>query len=232
MRTRAWVEQVMGGPVSIHVRAADPDRDDIAAAVARAFDRTREADRIFSTWRPDSDVMRLRRDPAAVVSPLVAEVHRLCEQAVDATQGLFTTDLVGPDGSRGWDPTGLVKGWAAERAATELGEVPGVSFCVNAAGDLTVGGTEPSTWRVGLQDPRDPLAVTEVVDLAHGGLATSGTAARGDHIIDPRTHAPAFGVTTVSVSGPSLIWCDVWAKVCFVDPERVPPAPYRLLQRA
>jgi FAD:protein FMN transferase len=47
-----------------------------------------------------------------------------------------------------FDPTGLVKGWVADRAASRLAELAGASFCLNAGGDVVVAGTAP--WRVGI----------------------------------------------------------------------------------
>ena len=216
----------MGLPISIHLRAVDLGRADMEAAVGRVYDHLRTVDRVFSTWRDDSDVLRVRRgllDPRDA-HPWVGQVRELCDQARDATDGRFTTDLVGPDGSRGWDPTGLVKGWGVREAAGALRELPGVRFCVNAGGDLVCGGGPRSdsidaTWRVGLEDPADPQHITRVVALADGALATSGTGARGQHIVDPATDRPvASDLTSISITGPDLMWADVWATASFVDP--------------
>lgn len=69
---RAWVEQIMGMPISIHLRGDDVDGSAASEAVASAFRILREMDSIFSTYRDDSDLMRLRREEApglAVQSP-------------------------------------------------------------------------------------------------------------------------------------------------------------------
>ncbi|MEH0110897.1 FAD:protein FMN transferase [Tersicoccus sp. MR15.9] len=223
---RAWVRQVMGLPVSVHVRAADPARPDIDAAVDALFADLERADAVFSLWRQNSDLSRIRRGVLAEADadPWIAEVRDLTERAVDATEGLFTTDLTGPDGARGWDPTGVVKGWAVERAAAHLRAVPGIAFSINAGGDLVCGRGPASSlvdphWRIGVEKPGAPGAFSTVVTVTEGALATSGTAARGDHIVDPRTGAPvAGGRTSVTVVGPDLTWADVWATACFVDP--------------
>ena len=72
---RAWVEEVMGIPMSIHLRGTGVDSAEAADAVAAAFASLREMDRIFSTWRDDSDIMRLRRGELTIEQchPLVAE---------------------------------------------------------------------------------------------------------------------------------------------------------------
>ncbi|MBO1754870.1 FAD:protein FMN transferase [Allobranchiibius sp. CTAmp26] len=216
----------MGLPISIHVRAQDLERADIRSAVRRTYDHLRTVDAVFSTWRDDSDLLRVRRGTLHPrdAHPWVGEVRTLCEEASAATDGRFTTDLVGPDGTRGWDPTGLVKGWGVREAAQHLSAVAGVRFCVNAGGDLVCGGGPRSdaidaTWRVGLEDPVDPQHITRVVALTDGALATSGTGARGQHIVDPATARPVeTDLTSISITGPDLMWADVWATASFVDP--------------
>jgi thiamine biosynthesis lipoprotein len=219
---RAFVEQVMGLPVSVHVRGA-VDRPEVATAVGQVWGVLHRADAVFSTWRPDSDLMRLRRGDlsAAQVHPWLAEVEQLCVEAGQRTGGLFSASF---DGAH-HDPTGLVKGWAVERAALHLRHVPGISWCVNAGGDLLAGSgreTGPSTWNVGIEDPRNPGSVAATVALRAGGLATSGAAARGAHVVDPRTGAPVARAGSAPVWGPTLLWADVWATALFVDPATGP----------
>ena len=43
------------------------------------------------------------------------------------------------------------------------------------------------SWRIGIEDPRRPGAVARVVTVRRGAVATSGAAARGAHVVDPRT---------------------------------------------
>jgi len=222
---RAWVEQVMGIPVSVHVRdgrvagGAGPDGREVETAVAQAFAHLRRVDRALSTWRADSDLLRVARGELAPghAHPWLDEVRTLCEEAEHRTGGLFSARLAG-----GYDPTGLVKGWAVEGAARHLALVPGISFCVNAGGDLLAGagrGTHPTVWTIGVEDPRDRSRVAATVELAGGGLATSGSAARGAHVLDPRTGRPVTRDGSASVWGPSLLWADVWATALFVDPD-------------
>jgi FAD:protein FMN transferase len=217
---RAFVEQVMGMPVSIHVRGA-VHHDGVSTAVAQAFGVLRRVDAVFSTWREDSDLMRVRRGELreSQAHPWLAEVTALCDDAERRTQGLFSSLATGTEP----DPTGLVKGWAVEQAALHLQHVPGISFCVNAGGDLLAGagvGAAPTVWRVGVEDPRDRCRVAATVELGRGGLATSGNAARGVHVADPRSGRLVQGDGSATVWGPSLLWADVWATALFVDPTR------------
>jgi thiamine biosynthesis lipoprotein len=217
----------MGMPISIHIRGNDVGSPIVARAVEEAFDLLREADRLFSTYKDDSEVSRIRRrelDPAGA-DPLVRQVAAACRHAREITQGAFTDQLPDDDGVLGFDPTGLVKGWAADRAARRLADLPQASFCLNAGGDVVVGGALGETegkpgqaWRVGIEDPRDRSRVAEVVEIHSGGVATSGTAARGAHLYDLAAGRYVDRKGSVTVVGPSLMWADVWATALFVGP--------------
>lgn len=218
-------------PISIHVRSPDVDSPTVALAVREAFDLLRETDRLFSLYRGDSEVSRIRRNELdlAQADPLVRKVRTLCRQAGELTEGAFTDLLPDEQGVLAFDPTGLVKGWAADRAARRLAGLATASFCLNAGGDVVVGGSavevggEPApAWRVGIEDPRDRSRIAEVVELHHGGVATTGTAARGAHLYDPLTHTFVNRVGSVTVVGSSLMWADVWATALFVGPASLP----------
>ena len=56
---RAWVMQVMGLPVSVHLRGPEVRTDAVAERVERVFAELREVDAVFSTYRPDSVLGRL-----------------------------------------------------------------------------------------------------------------------------------------------------------------------------
>ena len=223
---KAWVEQIMGMPISIHLRGEAALTQDGERAVAEAYAVFREMDRIFSTYRDDSDLMRLRREEVEVraVSPLVQEALAIGEQAERDTVGAFTTLLPTGEGDLAFDPTGLVKGWAVDRAARCLLDLPGTSACLNAGGDLLV---VPSTdlpregvgsiaWRVGIENPRDRSQIASTVSLTEGAVATSGTAARGAHLYDPRSGRMVASGGSVTVVGPTLLWADIWATALFV----------------
>lgn len=207
-------------PISVHVR--EPGRrPETETAVAQVFSTLRRVDAVFSTWHEDSDLVRVRRgelDPRDA-HPWLADVLRLCEEAEQRTGGLFDA---GYDAHGGYDPTGLVKGWAVERAAAHLAHVPSLCFCVNAGGDILAGvGPGASAcppWRLGIEDPADRSHVVGAVPLRVGGLATSGSAARGAHVVDPRNGEPVNRPGSASVWGPSLMWADVWATALYVDP--------------
>jgi thiamine biosynthesis lipoprotein len=213
---RAWVEQIMGLPVSLHVRGDDPSDPGVGRRVAEVFAGLRHADAVFSPYRDDSDLTRWERgelDPADA-DPALAEVITLCEQARHRTEGWFDPRGL-PDPRTGvarYDPSGLVKGWAVQRAARCLADLDGYGWCLNAGGDVLLHApADQPAWRVGVENPDDPGQVMRVVERRAGAVATSGSTHRGAHIIDPTTGRPANGVRAVTVVGPELLWADVYA---------------------
>jgi thiamine biosynthesis lipoprotein ApbE len=231
---RAWVEQVMGMPISIHLRGDDVDGPAAHEAVASAFRILREMDSIFSTYLDDSDLMRLRREEVQVsqCSPLVEEALRIGQEAEALTQGAFTTLLPTGEGDLAFDPTGLVKGWAVDRASVPLSVLERTSFCINAGGDILIGahqdvpteGPDAITWRVGVEDPLDRQRIASTLTLSRGAVATSGTAARGAHLYDPESGELVGRPGSVTVTGPALLWADIWATALFVGSERTSEA--------
>lgn len=222
---RAWAEPVMGTVASVHVRAVEPSRPDVEAAVGRAVAHLRRAEAVFSTWRADSDLLRLQHGETDEAHAWLADVTELCLEAEDRTDGLFRAWRSRPGGRTVFDPTGLVKGWAVAGAAQHLAIVPEIAWSVGVGGDVVVGvGPGPSAaaplWRVGIEDPTVPGRVADVVTLRHGAVATSGAARRGGHVVDPRTCEGVVRQGSATVVGPDLVWADVWATAAWVEPER------------
>ena len=212
---RSWVEQIMGLPISVLARGDGADSDEAEAAVRAVFAELVEVDRVFSPYKADSAVSLLARGEVAWdrVDPVVREVAERCDTARELTGGLFDARV--PGGT--WDPSGLVKGWSVERAGARLWEVDDVDWCLNAGGDVLVVCPSDEPFTVGIQDPRDPGQVLATVARTGGAVATSGTAARGAHLYDPRSGDPVeTRWASVSVTGPSLEYADVLATAAFV----------------
>jgi thiamine biosynthesis lipoprotein len=203
-------EDVMGTVVSFEVRAGTLDEVATRAALDAACTILHDVDAQFSTWKPDSAISRMRRGELDrwAVPAKVAEVLRLCAEARELSGGWFDPwRLPG-----GVDPTGLVKGWAAERALARLREAGVAAAMVNAGGDVAAFG-EPEAgrrWKIGVRDPRSAHRLLTVVEL-HGALATSGIYERGQHVLDPNTGRPGQGLLSASVSGPDLALADALA---------------------
>jgi len=197
----------------IVLAGADPD------AVAGAFERWEEA---FSLYRPRSELCRVNasRAEVQVVSPFFASTLEVALAAAADTDGLVDPAL----GSSGevrlagrilrrppglaLDLNGVVKALAVDDAARL---VRGDGF-VSAGGDLAVRG------------PADvALPGGGAVRVVAGGLATSGIASRGRHLIDPRTGRPSESPwQQVTASGATCLAADVAAKAAFLLGERGP----------
>ena len=219
------VEQIWGTAVGIDVRDAH-DGSDLHAALDAVFAWFTRVDDLFSTWRDDTEVSRIGRGELDLghASPEVQEVLARCDEVRDATDGAFDVTVGARVAVEPWpglapvDPSGLVKGWAVDRAATMLQEAGARAFSINAGGDVAVRGqTAPGTaWRVGIRHPWEPDKVAAVVAVVDTGVATSGRYERGDHVLDPRTGRPATALASATVVGPDLALADAYATALVV----------------
>jgi FAD:protein FMN transferase len=216
--TRRYVAHVMGMPISLALRGRHADDAAGALAWEAALEVLRAADDVFSTYRADSVISRLGRgeitlaDCPPEVAAQVGQVLTLGDAAERESGGAFA---VRRDGVL--DPSGVVKGWAAERAAVALAALPDTDFCLSAGGDLTCR-THDRTgapWRIGIEDPHDPSRLVAVVPVHTGAVATSGAARRGVHVVDARTGRPPVGVASVTVIGASLTAVDIDATAAY-----------------
>ena len=209
--TTLHVEHVMGMPIEIDVPGGAGNVD---AAVAAAFAELRRADAVFSTYRPDSEISRLGRGELtpAECSPEVDEVLTRCAALREQTDGYFSVRAAGT-----LDPSGLVKGWAVERAARVLRAAGVQSFLINAAGDVLAAGTlaPGSPWRIGVRHPTEPDRLAAVLHGTDVAVATSGAYERGAHITDPHTGRPPSGLLSATVVGPDLPTADALATAVF-----------------
>jgi len=131
---------------------------DLNEAMKQITDFCEAVDRDFSTYKDGSWVTRLRLGKVAIEDcpDDVIEVWDLCAQAKWLSDGAFDPWAV----AGGFDPSGLVKGWAADTCADLLvaAGVPHVQ--VNAAGDLALRGgwfdsasEEIKLWSIGVVNP-------------------------------------------------------------------------------
>ena len=213
LRTR--VEHVWGTVVSLDVRDADTTDTAVDAAWESVRAELHRIDAVFSTFRADSVVSRLRAGGTHLVADDVAEVIDRCLEARHATRGAFDPWQA----AGGFDPSGLVKGWAADRCAQILHQHGLRSFSVDAAGDLACRGTAGGAtrgWPIGIAHPDDSTAVVAVVDVLDGAIATSGTSQRGEHVLDPLTGGPARGARQATVVGPDGALADAYATALVV----------------
>ncbi|WP_084262867.1 FAD:protein FMN transferase [Actinomadura formosensis] len=207
------VEHVMGTVFTFDVRTASSPA--ITDALAEAVAWLHHVDRVFSPYRPDSQITRLAEGRVTIgqCDAEVAGVLRRCRELERRTGGAFTCE---PGGRL--DPGGLVKGWAIERASAILHEAGAHDHCVNGGGDVQARGAARSgrPWRIGLTDPHHRDRIIAAVAGHDLAVATSGTAERGAHIVDPRTGRPATGLASLTLVGRHLTDVDALATAAFV----------------
>ena len=209
--------ETWGTVVVIEATASDLDEGAVIAAVDNVEQIFYEVDRDFSTYKPDSQVSRIRRGELKIedADEYVKQVWALCEYSRELTLGAF--DPWKAEG--GFDPSGLVKGWAAEVGAQMLVEAGVEKVLINASGDIVLRGGKPAggPWNISIASPDDVEQFVKVFDVVDGSVATSGDYEKGAHIIDPHTGLIAIGARSASVIGPDGAICDALATALMVD---------------
>jgi thiamine biosynthesis lipoprotein len=116
-RIRRRVEHVMGMPISLALRGRHASSVAGDEAWQAVINELRQVEVIFSVYRSDSIINRFDRSELTIAEcpAEVAEVSQLGQEAERVSDGAFSIRLPTPDGRRRLDPSGVVKGWAAQR---------------------------------------------------------------------------------------------------------------------
>jgi len=174
-------------------------------------------DQIFSTYLANSQVSKLRNNEIALgdTHPYLQKVWQSCLEIKELTDGAFDPWAV----AGGFDPSGYVKGWAADQIADQLMKLGAKHIQVNAGGDISVrGGKDANTaWKLGVAHPNQSDQISKIYEITNGAIATSGTAERGDHIIDPQSKTIAVGARSATVTGPDAGIADALATALIVS---------------
>jgi thiamine biosynthesis lipoprotein len=212
--------EVWGTILYIDAASTTIDRAAIDAAIVDVKKFVVDVDNAFSTYKESSFVSRLRRKEIEIgqCPQDVQEVWDACFNARYLSGGAFDPWKV----EGGFDPSGYVKGWAADRVAQILLQAGCQHVQVNAAGDLTLcggnlledGTVEP--WKIGVTNPDNTQEVLRIFEIFDGAIATSGTYERGAHIIDPFTGVIAIGARSATVIGPDGGLTDAMATALMV----------------
>ena len=132
------------------------------------------------------------------------------------------------------DPGGLGKGLAADLIVDEVMAAGAAGVLVEVGGDLRVHGRPPvgGVWPISIDDTGD------VIELTHGGVATSSSRLRtwttdGDvrhHLLDPTTLlSTATDVESCTVIAGTAAWAESFTKVAFSRGARAAIAEYERL---
>lgn len=197
---------IMGIPISIDIADSNDE-----TAIEHAFNRLRDIDETFSTYKPTSEISRYQK--GLIQETDLSKDVRITKKAIESfekmTDGYFSAYFNGT-----YDPTGYIKGWAIEEAAHELRAAGTTTYLINAAGDIAAASEGQKTWRIALQDPFRRQESLGTIVLTNGAVATSGTYERGSHIINPHTGKLADYLVSATVYGPNIITADVFATTC------------------
>lgn len=201
---------LMGMPITVEIL----DSEFAGCELDAVFDSFARIDERFSTYKETSEISRINRGElrSDEYSDDMRTVLALCAQTKEETDGYFEIAHGGL-----LDPSGLVKGWAIQQAADRLLGNGWRNFYIDAGGDIQVAGTKNGEpWRTGIRNPFQRHEYVKVLALTDRGVATSGTAIRGQHIYDPhRPGVPLLDVLSLTVIGPNIYEADRFATAAF-----------------
>ncbi len=194
---------MMGMPITIDISDVKVTTD----IFDEVFNYFKYVDEKFSPFKKTSEVSAINAGSKKISSEM-KKIINLCEKTKQETDGYFDAYHKG-----GFNPSGLVKGWAIKNAADIIGNRGFKKYYVEAGGDIQANGKK---WRVGIRNPFNKMQIVKVVKVENKGVATSGNYERGLHIYDPKTGNPADEIASITVVGPDIYEADRFATAAFV----------------
>lgn len=211
--------EVWGTVLLFDIESENLTESALESALSEVKEYVNHVDEVFSTYKSNSVISKLRRDELniAETSEEVNEVWNLCIELRRLTNGAFDPWAL----PGGFDPSGLVKGWAADTSAAILQRNGVKHILINAAGDITLRGGrlengEIKPWLIGITDPDNKANIVKTFEIFDGAIATSGDYERGDHIKDPQNGMVAVGAKSATVIGPDGAFTDALATALMV----------------
>lgn len=201
--------------------------NELFALIQRAIGLSRLTDGAFDIsyasmdrlWRFDGSMTAM---PAA--AEIAASVARVGFQKIVLDEANRTVFLPEPGMKIGFGAIG--KGYAADRARQLLEKAGCKAGIINASGDLTAWGRQPSgdDWKVAITNPLNKAKAFAWLPVEGRAVVTSGSyekfvrfnGTRYAHIIDPRTGYPSTGIVSVTILAPSAELADALATSVFV----------------
>ena len=209
------LQLLMGMPITVEV--VDPGVTE--ADIEKVFAYFRSVDNTFSTYKEHSEIAKINRGELGeeAYSDDMKTILAVSEQTRQETRGYFDIRHNGI-----LDPSGIVKGWAILQAAHLLKEAGLTNFYIDAGGDIQVAGNKDGEpWRIGIRNPFNRKEIVKVLVVTDKGVATSGTAIRGQHIYDPHNPDTSLqDVVSLTVIGPNVFEADRFATAAFAMGKR------------
>ncbi|MCX6799639.1 MAG: FAD:protein FMN transferase [Candidatus Falkowbacteria bacterium] len=202
---------IMGMPIVLEV----VDKRANQQTLNKVFDYFTYIDEKFSVYKKTSEITAINKGELSEedYSQDIKTILALSEETKRVTNGYF--DIRKKNGDL--DPSGLVKGWAILQAS-DLLKASGIkNFYVSVGGDIQVSGknSRGAPWKIGIQNPFNPKEeYIKIIYLAAGGIATSGTYVRGQHIYSPKAENLAE-IISLTVIGPNVYEADRFATAAF-----------------
>lgn len=221
------------------VRIVHDESTYAAQAAQAAFDLVDSLESRLSRFRTNSDIARaaqlLPGEKMRLSEPAFSclEIARRMQQATHSafcptpaalqTQSSFPQWDLLPDehsilcvsGQLHFDLGAIGKGFALDRAGELLREWECPSFLLVAGGSSILAGDPPADtagWSCGLGEDNAPQRFL----LTHASLSGSGLAAKGAHILDPRTGRPALRQMRAWVLADTAAESDALSTACMV----------------
>lgn len=200
----------MGMPITLEVvdtAVTQGDLDKVFAYFTSIDDR-------FSTYKDTSEISKINRGELLPTqySEEMQFILAASERTKKETGGYFDIQRDGI-----YDPSGVVKGWAIQNAA-DLLEARGFrNFFIDAGGDIQVAGCKDGRpWIVGIRNPFNRAENVKILALTDRGIATSGTAIRGQHIYNPyHPQRPILDIVSITVVASNVYDADRFATAAF-----------------
>ncbi|HVX28874.1 MAG TPA: FAD:protein FMN transferase [Nitrolancea sp.] len=201
---------LMGMPITVEILDPGVTSEQLDAV----YDFFISVDERFSLYKEASEISRINRGELrpAEYSEDMRAIIELCALTKRQTDGYFEIAHNGR-----LDPSGVVKGWAIQQAAKRLRAAGWRDFFIDAGGDIQMSGIRyGALWRVGIRNPFRRQENVKVLALTDCGVATSGTAVRGQHIYDPFQPGVSLReIVSLTVIGPSVLEADRFATAAF-----------------
>ncbi|MFM7187192.1 MAG: FAD:protein FMN transferase [Armatimonadota bacterium] len=219
-------EGVLGTSASFRFDTSDAKVAEEACNIA--LERIAQLESIFSSYNPASTLMQWQGTQK--LPQMLCAILDSAELWRTKTGGAFAPGVTHPNAC--WEKlsentyrrldvpaftlNAIAKGAIVDDvAATIERQYPEISqSVVNIGGDLYVRGRK--SVKAGVQSSDDSASPQTVIGLCNQAIATSGTARRGLHILDPRTSTAVTHTPLVSVVAPSAQLADILSTACSV----------------
>jgi thiamine biosynthesis lipoprotein len=168
-------------------------------AEAAVLEEVRRLTAILNTRDPFSEVSRLGEKDGPAPSRELAEVLSAYDHWTERTSGVLSIRPRGANTPRNVDALG--KAYIIDRAAmAAAAAAPGIDgVLLNVGGDIVARGRPCDIALADPCSPHDNARPLTCLRLHNAAIATSGTYARGAHLLDARTGQPATRASSGTV---------------------------------